>query len=106
VDARSAHEQAGNVRLVDVREDFEWRGGHIDGAEHKPLADIVGSVDDFRDGKKIVTLCTVGARSAEAAAFLASNGVDAENLDGGLVGWLDAGFPLVDSSGNPGRLVH
>ena len=106
MDARSAHEKAEGIRVVDVRDDFEWRGGHIDGAVHVPLADIPVSLDELRGDSKIVTVCAVGARSAEAAAFLTANGIDAENLEGGMVAWQQAGLPLVDSSGNPGRVVH
>jgi rhodanese-related sulfurtransferase len=88
------------LTVVDVREDGEWRAGHIDGAVHVPLYELPGRVGELPDGQLLV-VCKVGARSAQAVAYLAQHGHEAVNLDGGLLEWEAAGRPLVSESGQP-----
>jgi rhodanese-related sulfurtransferase len=40
----------------------------------------------------------VGGRSARATRFLADEGVDARNIEGGIVAWHGAGLPVVQGS--------
>ena len=47
-----------------------------------------------RAGQTLV-VCRVGSRSAYAAGFLIQQGIDAINLEGGLVAWASAGRELV-----------
>lgn len=105
MDASKAHETREDVTFLDVREPYEWKGGHIRGSRNVPLGDIPALVDDLRSDVPIVTVCTVGARSDEAARFLRSFGIVAENLDGGVVAWSEKGFELVTPDGDPGRVV-
>lgn len=87
-----------DLTVVDVREPGEWRAGHIEGAVHIPLHDLPERVSDLPDGRLLV-VCTVGGRSAHAVAYLAQQGHDAVNLDGGLLDWEATGRPLVSESG-------
>ena len=52
-----------------------------------------------------VVVCKVGARSAQAAAYLAQQGHDVVNLDGGMVEWAAAGRPMVSDTGRPAQVV-
>ena len=83
-----------DVYVLDVREDDEWAGGHIDGAQHIPLGQLPGRLDEVPDGKKVVCVCAVGGRSGRAAHFLNAAGKDAVNLDGGMYQWAAAGRPV------------
>src|SRR6476659_3186789 len=88
------------LQVLDVREPVEWHHGHIEGATHIPLRDLPGRVADVPDGQTLV-VCRVGARSAQAAAYLLQQGHDAVNLDGGMVEWAAAGRPMVSETGQP-----
>lgn len=91
----------GDLCVLDVREPGEWNAGHIDGAQHIPLMQLVQRVAEVQAHARVLVVCRVGARSAQAAAFLNAQGVDAINLAGGLVEWEYAQRPLVSETGQP-----
>jgi rhodanese-related sulfurtransferase len=87
--------------VLDVREDDEWQAGHVEGSLHVPLRQLGERYADLPDAEQTLVVCRVGNRSAYATAFLQQQGVDAVNLDGGLVAWARAGRPLVTDDGEP-----
>ena len=89
------------LAVVDVREPVEWAAGHIDGALHIPLSELPARVSDLPDAQTLV-VCKVGGRSAQAVAYLAQQGYDVVNLDGGMLDWEAAGRPMVsETAGSP-----
>jgi rhodanese-related sulfurtransferase len=84
----------GSAVVIDVREPHEYADGHIPGAALMPLMTVPQRVDELPTDRTVYIVCAVGARSAQAAAFLASRGVDAVNVDGGTVEWVAAGYPV------------
>ncbi|GMV08489.1 MAG: molybdenum cofactor biosynthesis protein MoeB [Gemmatimonadota bacterium] len=71
--------------LVDVREPWEWKIGHIAGARHIPLGSVTGAVTTLDRGEEIVVYCHHGVRSLAAAGFLAEQGFRRLwNLSGGI----------------------
>ncbi|CAM3283360.1 rhodanese-like domain-containing protein [Nocardioides dubius] len=84
--------------VLDVREQIEWDAGHIDGALHIPMSELMERVDEVGFDQTLV-VCKVGGRSAQATAWLASQGRDVVNLDGGMLDWEAAGRPMVSSTG-------
>lgn len=94
--------------VLDVREDDEWQAGHVEGSLHVPLRELgmrYAELPELADAEQTLVVCRVGNRSAYATAFLQQQGVDAVNLDGGLVAWARAGRPLVsDDEGPPAVL--
>jgi rhodanese-related sulfurtransferase len=88
--------------LLDVREDDEWQTGHVDGALHIPLGDLMARADEVPLDTEVVVTCRAGGRSSRAVAWLNENGYDAVNLDGGMGAWQDAGRPLVNGQGGDG----
>jgi rhodanese-related sulfurtransferase len=84
----------GSTRLIDVRESHEFADGHVPGAEPMPLASVPQRADELPTDRTVYVVCAVGSRSARAAAFLASRGLDAVTVDGGTVEWLAAGYPV------------
>ncbi|WP_405751081.1 rhodanese-like domain-containing protein [Streptomyces sp. NBC_00012] len=91
--------------VLDVREDNEWAAGHVEGALHIPMSDFVArfgelteSVDDDR---RVHVMCRVGGRSAQVTQYLVQQGVDAVNIDGGMLAWDGSGRPIVTDSGDP-----
>ena len=92
------------LHVLDVRENHEWRHGHIEGATHIPLREIPARIADIPVGQTLV-VCKVGARSAQATGYLRQLGHDAVNLRGGMCDWRDAGRPMVSESGRPPRVI-
>lgn len=90
------------LTVLDVREPVEWQHGHIDGAVHIPLAQVPERRAELPVDQQVLVVCKVGGRSAQATAYLAHAGVQAVNLDGGMLEWAAAGRPMVaEGSGEP-----
>jgi rhodanese-related sulfurtransferase len=89
-------------RLIDVREDDEWRAGHIQGAEHLGKGvierDIVEKVPD--KGEELILYCGGGYRSVLAADALQKMGYQRVfSMAGGWKEWLAKGYPTQKPSG-------
>ena len=105
MDPLSAFTRGGEVHIVDVREAFEWKAGHIEDAQHIPMREIPLRLDDFPDDRLLVAVCRSGSRSGEVTRFLSDKGFDVENLNGGMKAWMRAGLPVVRADGGPGKVV-
>ena len=85
--------------ILDVREDYEWEEGHIEGAKHIPLGEIpvrYGEVDTDVD---VYVICRSGGRSLRATAYLNQYGFDVINVISGMGAWQDAEKPMVSENG-------
>ena len=100
-----AGDVAADATVLDVREDDEWAAGHIAGATHVPLSELPGRAADIPGTDPIVVVCRVGGRSAQVTAWLAAQGRDVVNLEGGMYAWEAAGRPIVTDSGAPGHVA-
>ncbi|MCZ4500459.1 MAG: moeZ 2 [Marmoricola sp.] len=89
------------LTVLDVREPVEWAHGRIDGAVHIPLGDLVERVAEVPTEGQVLVVCKVGGRSAQATGYLVQGGVDAVNLDGGMLEWSAAGRAMVSDQGDP-----
>ncbi|MBU1801661.1 rhodanese-like domain-containing protein [Nocardioides sp.] len=91
--------------VLDVREPVEWDHGHIEGALHVPLMDLPDRVGELPAESQILVVCKVGGRSGQATGWLAQQGIDAVNLDGGMLEWEGAGRAMVSENGQPPQVV-
>jgi rhodanese-related sulfurtransferase len=91
--------------LVDVREDEEWEAGHAPEAVHLAMGLVPDRMAELPADRTVVCVCRVGGRSGAVASALAEAGFDVRNVDGGMLAWESAGFPVVTDSGHPGRIV-
>jgi rhodanese-related sulfurtransferase len=66
----------------------------VPGAELMPLMTVPQRVDELPTDQPVYVVCAVGGRSAQAATFLATRGVDAVNVDGGTGEWVAAGYQI------------
>jgi rhodanese-related sulfurtransferase len=86
-----------NALVLDVREDAEFKSGHLINAKWIPLgrlADRIGEVEKYRN-QPIVVVCRSGMRSASACSTLGKQGfTQAYNLSGGVMGWQKSNLPL------------
>lgn len=82
--------------LLDVRTDAEWESGHVQGARHVPLTDILnGIIPDLDKGENIVAYCRSGFRSNIAGSVLAQAGfTSVQSMAGGVTAWKNAGYLL------------
>lgn len=86
--------QAGEIQLIDVREDYEYEAGRVTGARHIELQLVPAEADTIDREKPVVFYCRVGSRSSMAAAAFRRAGYDAYSMDGGLTAWEQSGLPL------------
>ncbi len=98
VDDTQARMQSDNgVRLIDVREDDEWRAGHAQGATHLGKGiierDIEATVPD--KNAEVILYCGGGFRSALAADVLQQMGyTNVFSMAGGWKAWKESGAPI------------
>src|SRR5689334_20521310 len=82
-------------RVIDVRSPAEVARGTITGAMHIELSTLPARLSELDSNGPLVVVCQSGARSAQACAYLAERGFRrANNLGGGITGWMQAGLPL------------
>jgi hydroxyacylglutathione hydrolase len=85
----------GDVCVIDVRKRSEWDEGHVPGAAHIPLAELVARSAEIPTDRPLVMQCQGGGRSSIAASVLRAHGVAAvDNLAGGFTAWTAAGLPV------------
>jgi phage shock protein E len=90
------------ILLIDVRTLEEFQAGHLAGAVHVPLAEIVnaGGVAPIREqlaDRQLILYCRSGRRSEMAVEKLRSVGITGQSLSGGLIEWrqqVDPTLPL------------
>ena len=96
VDAERAKAQieAGEVQLVDVREQHEWDAGRIAGARHIELERLASEAESLDRDRPVLFYCRLGARSGMAANAFRRAGFDAYSMAGGLEQWEQEGRPV------------
>jgi adenylyltransferase/sulfurtransferase len=77
------------VELVDVREEWEWDLGRIEGARHVPLAELPDRMGELDPHAEIVTVCHKGTRSRLARDLLLAAGYRVRSLSGGIDAWAE-----------------
>lgn len=83
------------VLLVDVRTPTESARGGIPGARNIPLHLLPLRKQELPDDQTVVFYCQSGNRSAQACAFMISQGRRrVVNLQGGILAWLQCGQPV------------
>lgn len=82
------------ARVIDVREPDEYAEARVPGAVLVPLDTVPDNVEAFRGDGPTYVICARGGRSLRAAEFVAEQGIDAVNVAGGTLAWIDAGHPV------------
>ena len=82
---------ADGAYLLDVREPDEFEQARLPGARLVPLPDIPLRSGEIPTTGTVYVLCARGSRSAKATEFLRGRGVDAVNVAGGMMAWLESG---------------
>jgi len=79
-----------NFVLIDVRELDEWNAGHIQGARHIALSQLMqGNTPELGMNKTIILYCQKGKRGEKAANILIDHGHEhVRNMTGGYEAWV------------------
>ena len=86
----------GNVVVLDVRPDPEYRAGHIPGAVSAPLDALEQVVATLPKRREVVAYCRgpYCVYADDAVRLLRERGLKARRLDVGLPEWRRAGLPV------------
>ncbi len=82
--------------LIDVREDVEYRSGHVESAIHIPLGQLTDRIGVVVEdpNTEIVLYCATGARSGIGTVFLTGAGfANVSNMVGGFERWRAEDLP-------------
>lgn len=91
--------RAEGVPIIDVREDDEYLQARVPGTVHIPLGEVADRVAEVPRDQTVYVICARGGRSAKAAEHYRSTGIDAVNVAGGTLAWIDAGYPTDSGPG-------
>ena len=87
-----------NVRLIDVREEWENNKARIKNSELMPLSSFVQMSQDLNKEQKIMVYCHHGIRSLQVCNYLEELGFNnLINLEGGIDAWskkIDGSIPV------------
>ena len=88
--------RAADVQILDVREEDEWRAGHIPGSTFKPWHDIAALPEGLDPSAPIAVMCASGQRAATAASLIQRHGARhvLHVVDGGVGTWGRLGHPI------------
>jgi rhodanese-related sulfurtransferase len=81
----------GGAILVDVRQEFEYVEAHVPGALLIPLDQLQSRIDEIPVDVEVLCICRSGGRSSKATEFLRSRGLNAYNVEGGTLAWIESG---------------
>ena len=70
--------------LVDVREVDEFESLHLEGARNLPLSQLADTYEQLDKDQLYYVICKSGMRSARACQFLAEQGYEVINVQGGM----------------------
>ncbi|QGU05566.1 rhodanese-like domain-containing protein [Corynebacterium comes] len=83
------------AQLIDVREADEYAEGHAPTAKLIALSEFTSRVGELDPDRDIYIICRSGGRSGQACEYLSqAHGLDAINVAGGTLAWIEAGLPL------------
>lgn len=74
----------GRINLIDIREPYEYKNGHLPTAKNIPMSKILSEPDKYLNkDKKYYIICQSGGRSASTSKKLKGMGFDIVNVSGG-----------------------
>ena len=91
---------AGELAIVDVREEPEHQATRVPGVPLVPMSALLSRVDEIPADLPLAVLCRSGARSAQVADDLTAAGDhgDVANVEGGIIALAAEGLPYEGES--------
>ena len=98
IQVKNILESEAQIKLIDVRENWEFEIARLENAQLIPLGQFVDFSRQLNPEDKIVIYCHHGARSFNACNYLSENGFkEVINLEGGINAWsheIDSSIPV------------
>lgn len=76
--------QKESLSVLDVREVEEFEALHLEGAHNFPLSQLADTYEQLDKTQPYYVICKSGIRSARACQFLAEQGYEVVNVQGGM----------------------
>lgn len=76
--------QKESLSVLDVREVEEFEALHLEGAHNFPLSQLTDTFEQLDKDNLYYVICKSGMRSARACQFLAEQGYEVVNVQGGM----------------------
>ena len=76
--------QKESLSVLDVREEEEFEGLHLEGARNFPLSQLADTYKQLDKDNLYYVICKSGMRSARACQFLTEKGYDVINVPAGM----------------------
>ena len=76
--------QKESLSVLDVREVEEFEALHLEGARNFPLSQLADTYEQLDKTQSYYVICKSGIRSARACQFLAEQGYEVVNVQGGM----------------------
>ncbi len=80
--------KAGKIKLLDVRQDFEWEAARIEGAQLLSQEMVQEMMEKWPKDTALVFHCHHGMRSLDAAVYFLGHGfTNVRSMEGGIDAW-------------------
>jgi rhodanese-related sulfurtransferase len=87
--------KTGNVYIVDVRRQNEFKKGHLRKAKNIPLDEFKDRLNKIPKKREVLVYCETGGRSIRAVRYLEVAGHEnILHMHQGMRGWRKAGYPV------------
>jgi rhodanese-related sulfurtransferase len=84
---------AGELDIVDIREQYEWDAGRAPGTSHAEIERVASRAPSFDRARPVAFMCRGGVRAGMVAQAFRAIGFDAYNVAGGFTAWHARGLP-------------
>lgn len=98
VEVDALADDVGRWTVVDAREFFEFKYGHVPGSVRLGWTEAWEGAADLEAERPIAVICSDEIRSAVVASILERTGKPTTLVVGGMVDWLDRGYPVEKST--------
>ncbi len=88
----------GEILLLDVRPEVEFRAGHLPGAVSMPVSEVARRIDELPKDKQIVAYCRgpYCVYADQALEILSEKGWKVRRLEEGVAEWEQEGYALAE----------
>jgi rhodanese-related sulfurtransferase len=92
--------RSGEVTVLDVRPDEEYRAGHIPGARSVPISELQDRLQELSKDRDIVAYCRgpYCVMAADAVDLLRRKGFSAHRMDQGVADWRARGWRVATAT--------